>query len=182
MLTVSLLLVAILGFGGIFAMQIYNQIIQAEKDVNASFSNINIQLKKRYGLVAKLLESAKGSLANNKTTLESVIKARAIAITVLKKYENEEASIKQVLATSDQLEEKLAELIDLSETCIELKTDKTFNHVFDELMSMETKIVQVCKEFNKSVKEYNDTILQSPNNLVANLINRTQLEHIELEA
>lgn len=180
MLTMFLLLIAVIGFCGIFFMQVYNKIIRAETEANNSFAQIDVQLKRRYDLIPNLVETVKGYAAHEKNTLEAVIKARNTAVNVIKQYDNGQADVNQVLASNGALETMLSRLMLLTESYPELKADHQFNILSDELASTENRIAYARQAFNDSVMIYNQTIKQVPDNIIAKMMDRSEMTHLEV--
>ena len=158
----------------------YNKIIRAETEAHNAFSQIDVQLKRRYDLIPNLVETVKGYAAHEKNTLEAVIKARSAAASALSKYENGESNINQVLASNGALDGLLSKLMMLSEAYPDLKADTQFNALSDELSSTENRISYARQAFNDAVMIFNQTIQTIPANIVAGMMGRHTMTHLEV--
>lgn len=174
------LVLAIFMFATLGAISIYNRIIREEKEAFNAFSQIDVQLKRRFDLIPNLVETVKGYAAHESKTLEAVIKARNIASKVLTMYKSGDASVNQVLSSASGLEQTLSKLMMVSENYPELKADKQFSILMDELSSTENRIAYSRQAYNDSVMIFNQTIEQIPNVWVAQIMNRTAMSHLEV--
>jgi LemA protein len=167
------LIIAVLLFSLIF-MGMYNKLIRFRNLVKNSFSQIDVQLKRRYDLIPNLVETAKAYMAHEKNTLEAVIKARnqayAASSTLASNPANAD-SMKQFAGAENSLTGALSRLMVVAEQYPDLKANTTMNQLIEELTSTENKISFARQAFNDSVMEYNNAREQFPSSVIANFFN-----------
>ncbi len=152
---------------------IYNGIKRKEIAAEQSWSDIDVQLKRRYNLIPNLVETVKGYAAHERETLESVIKARQQAI--------DATGITQQAQAENMLTGALRQLFALSESYPDLKANQNFMQLQEELTSTENKIGFARQHFNRSAAQYNEAIALFPANLVAGMFNFKEMDYFELE-
>lgn len=153
---------------------VYNRLIGLRNLVKNSYSQIDIQLKRRYDLIPNLVETAKGYLKHEKETLEKVIMARNQAVTASTAVHNDPSSgaaMKKLVEAEGQLGSALSRLMVISEAYPELKGQAVMTQVMEELTSTENKISFARQAFNDAVMVFNTAREVFPNNLLANFFN-----------
>ena len=167
-ISIVVFFVAICGIIGI-----YNSLVQAKNAVKNAWAQIDTQLKRRYDLIPNLLESVKGYMEHEKTTLEMIIKARnsAMAITNDAKAKGEAES---------QLSSTLKNLFALSESYPDLKANQNFLSLQEELASTENKIAFARTAYNDAVMLYTNKKEQFPSNIFAVIFNFKNYEYFEV--
>lgn len=163
-------IIAVLVVIGIWAISINNSFIRLKNLVQNSFSQIDVQLKRRYDLIPNLVETAKGYLTHEKDTLEAVIKARNQAFGLnetLGKNLNNSEFVKNFNAAEGILSQNLGRLMVVAESYPELKANSTMNQLMEELSSTENKISFARQAYNDSVMSFNNAIQVFPNSLIA---------------
>lgn len=156
----------------VITVTIYNSLVTKRNEVKNSFSQIDVQLKRRYDLIPNLVETAKGYLKHEKETLENVIQARNQAFSSLKNASansSEGKNIQSLMAADGQLNQALGRLMMVMESYPDLKANTTINQVMEELSSTENKIAFARQAFNDSVMGYNNKREVFPNSLVASM-------------
>ena len=160
----------ILVFWGI---AIYNGIKRKQIGADQSWSDIDVQLKRRYNLIPNLVETVKGYASHERETLEGVTKARQQAIDV--------SGIRDQAQAENMLTGALRQLFALSESYPDLKANQNFIHLQEELTGTENKIGFARQHYNRSAAQYNEAIAVFPANTVANMFNFTTMDYFELE-
>lgn len=150
-----LVLVAIVG-GGIL---IYNSLVKLREQADAAWSDIDVQLKRRYDLVPNLVETVRGYAGHERETLERVIQARSRAM--------EASGPARRAAAEGLLSEALRTLFALSERYPELRAADNFRHLQATLSELEDHIQKSRRYYNAVVRDLNTRIGQVPSNLVA---------------
>jgi LemA protein len=154
---------------------IYNGLIRRKNRVKNAWSQIDVQLKRRYDLIPNLVETCKGYMKHEKETLESVIKARQQAINV-----PEGAVIDQAKA-ENFLSQTLRSLFMVAEQYPDLKANQNMLSLQEELTSTENKISYARQHYNDCVLVLNNKIEMFPSNIVAGMFNFKKAEFFELE-
>ncbi len=152
---------------------IYNSLVQKRIRCQEAWSQIDVQLKRRYDLIPNLVNTVKGYAAHEKETLEGVIAAR-----------NQAISAEGVQAQADaenMLTGALKQLFALSEAYPNLKANENFAQLQEELTSTENKIAFSRQHYNDSVAVYNTAREKFPNNQIAGAFNFHKRDFFEIE-
>ncbi|MDR0621773.1 MAG: LemA family protein [Deltaproteobacteria bacterium] len=165
-----LAILVILALLGGMAMAIYNRLVRSSNECKRSLAQIDVQLKRRYDLIPNLVESARGYLAHESSTLEEVTKARNSAAQLREAAAGQPQnaqSIESLFAADTALTGVLGRLMMVSESYPQLKADGTVADLMTELNNTETQISGTRAIYNNAVKDYNQTIELFPNILLA---------------
>jgi LemA protein len=154
------LIVVVLLFAGGSYVSAKNQMVQKSADVDAAFSNIDVDLQRRADLIPNLVASVKGYANVEETVLTNIANARAGLMTAQTPNEK--------LAANDRLSVALLPLTRLQETYPQLKSNDQFMRLEDELAGTENRIAVSRLRYNAAIKDYNVFIQQFPNSLFAN--------------
>jgi LemA protein len=177
-LEVVLILVFCLGLPililGVAAIAIYNGLVNRRVETENAWSQISVQLKRRYDLIPNLVETVKGYASHEKETLERVIAARNLAMGAHSRGEQIQAE--------NMLTGALKSLFALSEAYPNLKANENFKALQEELTSTENKIGFARQHYNDAVGNYNSAIQRFPANLLAGMFGFKQVEFFQLEA
>jgi LemA protein len=174
----SALVIALLVIGAIvviaimYGVGIYNQLVTLKNRFQNAFSQIEVQLKRRYDLIPNLVEVAKGYMAHERNTLEAVIAARNGAATAAQKAAGNPADGQaiQALASAEAgLSGALGRLFALAEAYPDLKANQNMLAVQEELTSTENKISFARQAYNDSVMEYNTRRESFPDSIFAGM-------------
>lgn len=154
-------------------MATYNGLVSAREKVRNLFSQIDIQLKRRYDLIPNLVETAKGYLKHERETLEAVIAARNQAQGALQALaaspENPEA-IQKLLTAEQGLGGMMTRFMAVSERYPELKGNSQMMTLSEELTSTENRVAFARQAYNDSVMSYNVQRQVFPTVLIANAL------------
>jgi LemA protein len=145
----------------IFFVSTYNGLVVARNKVRDQFSQIDVQLKKRFDLIPNLVETVKGYAKHEKGTFEDVVKARNTYLTANTVEEKGEAD-KQMTAA-------LNKLFALAESYPELKANENFLDLQAQLKEVEEKISYARQFYNDSVLAYNNKCEMVPSNIIAGM-------------
>jgi len=184
---VLLVFLAIVVFGILFFVGIYNKLIQLKNRFKNAFAQIDVQLKRRYDLIPNLVETAKGYMKHEREVLESVIKARNQASSAMEKAAadpgNPEA-MQGLIGAESALSGTLGRLFALVEAYPDLKANQNMMQLSEELTTTENKVSFARQAFNDAVMAYNTAREVFPNNIVANMFafKEAQLFEIKVEA
>lgn len=151
----------------------YNGLVKLRQYTRNAWSQIDVQLKRRYDLIPNLVETAKGYMKHEKETLESVIKARQTAI--------DAGSVAEQGRAENMLTGALRQLFAVSENYPELKANENMMQVQEELASTENRIGFARQHYNDSVSSYNIKVESFPSNTIAGMFNFKMAEYFEVE-
>lgn len=166
----ELLLLAIVALAFVTTVYIFNNLVRTRNLVKNAFSQIDVQLKRRYDLIPNLVEVAKGYMAHEKETLEKVIQARNQASGILKNLESNPANagqMGQLLQAEGQLGQALSRLMMVAESYPDLKANTSMAQLTEELTSTENKVSFARQAYNDAVMVYNNLREVFPNTLIA---------------
>ena len=158
----------------LFVIGQYNQLVTLRNRFKNAFSQIDVQLKRRYDLIPNLVATVKGYAAHESGTLEAVVQARNAALGA--------QGPAQQAAAEQQLSGALGRLIALGEAYPDLKANQNMLALQEELSSTENKVAFSRQAFNDTVMSFNNARENFPNNLIANFFNFKPAELLEIEA
>ena|SRR5687767_11432067 len=156
----------------IWAIMIYNGLVALRNRFKNAFSQIDVQLKRRYDLIPNLVETAKGYLKHERETLEAVIKARNQAVTaaaVASSKPGDPAAMQSLGQAEGALSGVLGRLFALAESYPDLKANQNMLALQEELSSTENKVAFARQGYNDSVMEYNTKRESFPDNIFAGM-------------
>jgi len=172
MLSLAIFLIAVVILPLVWGMATYNRLVALRNRFKNAFAQIDVQLKRRYDLIPNLVETAKGYMAHEASTLEAVIAARNGAVganIVAASDPGNAAAIGQLNQAEATLKSSLGRLFALSESYPDLKANTTLGQLMEELGSTENKIAFARQAFNDSVMSYNTKVEQFPANVLAGM-------------
>ena len=153
-----IIVIAVIALLGFWIASIYNQLVALKNRYENGFSQIEIQLKRRYDLIPNLVETAKGYLSHEKETLESVIQARNQAMNGLQSAADNPSdpnAIKELSSAEGILGNALGRLNIVMEAYPALKANQNMMQLTEELTSTENKVAFARQGYNDQVTEYN---------------------------
>jgi LemA protein len=165
-------LLAVIVVLALSAMGIYNSLVALRNRFKNAYAQIDVQLKRRYDLIPNLVETAKGYLKHEHTTLEDVIKARNIAYTASQAAAANPAdasAVKGLVSAEGGLAGALSRLMVVSEQYPDLKANQNMMQLTEELTSTENKIAFSRQAYNDSVMQYNTSRETFPNVVLAGM-------------
>ena len=172
-----------------WVVSIYNQLVALKNRYENGFSQIEIQLKRRYDLIPNLVETAKGYMSHERETLESVIQARNQAMNGLQSAADDPSNpqaIKDLSSAEGLLGGALGRLNVVMESYPDLKANQNMMQLTEELTSTENKVAFARQGYNDQVTEYNTYRQSFPPVVFANLfkhgIDAELLEFADSEA
>jgi len=157
----------------IAAIGIYNRLVTLRNRVDNAWSQIDVQLRRRYDLIPNLVETVKGYASHEKETLERVIAARNSAMSAQTVAEHSE--------TENMLTGALRQIFALAEAYPDLKANQNFMMLQEELSGTESKIAYARQFYNDSVMSYNTSQQTFPANLLAGMFGFTPRDYFEIE-
>ena len=151
----------------------YNGLVRLRNRIDNAWSQIDVQLKRRYDLIPNLVETVKGYAAHERQTLESVTQARANAINA--QGPQQQAEAENVLSGA------LKSLFAVAEAYPDLKANQNFLSLQEELTSTEDRVAYARQFYNDSVLSYNNKLQTFPRNVIAGMFNFEKREYFEGE-
>ena len=173
-LIVVLVVLIVLFFVLMFAVSVYNRLVALRNRYKNAYSQIDVQLKRRYDLIPNLVETAKGYIKHERETLEAVTKARNIAYTASQAAAanpGDATAVKSLISAESGLTGALSRLMVVSEQYPDLKANQNMMQLSEELTSTENKISFARQAYNDSVMTYNTQREVFPSNLIAGTFN-----------
>lgn len=161
---------------GLWLMGTYNRLVALRNQFKNAFSQIDVQLKRRYDLIPNLVETAKGYLKHERETLEAVIAARNQAFQASRQASANPAdsgAMNSLISAESGLSGALSRLMVVTESYPELKANQNMLSVMEELTSTENKIAFARQAYNDSVQTYNTTRESFPANTVSGMFGFT---------
>lgn len=167
------IVVIVLVVFAVYAVSVYNGLVVLKNRVNEAWSDIEVQMKRRYDLIPNLVETVKGYAAHESGTLEKVIQARNMAM-------GAQGSVKAAAESENILSGTLKSLFALSENYPDLKANANFIELQRELRDTEDKIQAARRFYNGNVLALNTKIELFPSNIVASLFHFEKRELFQL--
>jgi LemA protein len=154
-------IIGILIFIVLYLITAYNSLIGLRNLVKNSWSQIDVQLKRRHDLIPNLVETAKGYMGHERNTFESVTKARAEATAA--------RGVPQIAQAESRLSEAISRFMVIVENYPELKANQNFLAVQEELASTENRIAFARQAYNDAVLFLNNKIEMFPSSIIAGM-------------
>lgn len=169
--TTTMVIIAIIAILALWLIALYNRLVGMRNQVKNAWSQIDVQLQRRYDLIPNLIETVKGYMTYEKGTLEAVIQARNQASVALKNLKESggptEGSMKELLAAESTLKGTLGNFFALAENYPQLKASEPMQRLQEELSSTENKIAFSRQSYNDQVMTYNTAQQEFPAVLIA---------------
>ena len=158
---------------GLYVMGLYNTLVRMCNSVKEAWSDIEVQMKRRYDMIPNLVETVKGYAKHESGTLEKVIQARNMAMAP-------HETMAETSQSENMLSGTLKSLFALRERYPELKADKNFLELQRELRDTEDKLQAARRFYNGNVLALNTRIESFPSNAVAGIFHFEKEEFFEL--
>lgn len=168
-----IILVALLLLVGIFFISTYNGLVKLRQRVQNAWSQIDVQLRRRYDLIPNLVNTVKGYAAHEKETFEKITQARNMAISA--------GTVSEQSQAENMLTGALRSLFAVAEAYPELKANTNFQQLQSELSDTENKISFARQFYNDTVQKLNTKIELFPTNLIAGMLGFTHADYFNLE-
>lgn len=172
-MSVLLILIMIIAVIAIWAVAIYNKLVRLRNSIENAWSQIDVQLRRRYDLIPNLVETVKGYAAHERGVFDEVTKARAAMESAKTVAEQGEAQ--------NMITNALRSVFAVAEAYPELKANQNFMMLQQELSDTESKIAYARQFYNDAVMAFNTMIQSFPSNIVASMFGFTQKEYFPME-
>ena len=156
-----LIFLAILVFAGLVVVGIYNGLVQLRVRADNSWSDIDVQLKRRHDLIPNLVETVKGYATHERGTFENVARSRSAAMSATSAADRAQAE--------GQLTQALRGLLAVAEAYPELKANTQFQSLQQSLSELEEALQNSRRYYNAVVRDLNTKIQSFPSNIVAGM-------------
>ncbi|HEX2058185.1 MAG TPA: LemA family protein [Actinomycetota bacterium] len=173
MSVVTIVVLAVVALLLIFLIATYNRLVKLRNRVDAAWSQIDVQLKRRHDLIPNLVETVKGYAAHERETLEAVTAARTQAV--------QATGVEQQAQAENMLTGALRQLFALAEAYPDLKANQNFLALQEELTGTEGRIAFSRQFYNEQTLGYDNARETFPTNMVAGVFNFEQREYFEAE-
>lgn len=171
---VGIIVLAVIAIIVIALISMYNGLVRLKVQCDNAWSDIDVQLKRRYDLIPNLVETVKGYAAHEKGTLEGVVQARNQAMTA--EGPAAKAQAEGILTSA------LRQVFALAEAYPQLRAVESFNQLQATLNSIEDSIQNARRYYNAVVRDFNTKIGVFPSNIIAGMFNFKTREFFELSA
>ncbi|AXQ27955.1 LemA family protein [Solimonas sp. K1W22B-7] len=168
----------------VFFIAIYNGLVTSRNGYKNAFSQIDVQLQRRYDLIPNLVETAKGYLKHERETLEAVISARNQAVSGLKAAQanpGDPQAIQQLQGAEGMLAGAMTRFMALAEAYPDLKANQNMMQLTEELSSTENRVAFARQAYNDAVMSYNNKREVFPNSIVAGSFGFNPAQMLQLE-
>ena len=168
-----IVIVAILVVLALAVVAMYNRLVRLRNRTENSWSQVDVQLKRRYDLIPNLVESVKGYAAHEQTTFENVTKARTAA--------QQAQGIEEQAKAENMLTAAIGRLFAVAEAYPQLRATENFQQLQAQLADVEQNIVVARQVYNDTVLTYDNALETVPTNIVAGLFNFSPRAYFETE-
>ena len=179
----TIILVAVAGIIAVWMVGKYNAMVVEQENVETAWSQVENQYQRRMDLIPNLVNTVKGYAKHEESTYTGVMEARAKATQVT--VDAADLTEEQITAFSQaqgELSQALGRLMAVAEAYPELKADKQFLNLQEQLEGTENRITVARNTLNETARVYNTFIRQFPNNIVAGLFGFKKRPYFEAEA
>lgn len=157
----------------VFAIGTYNSLVTGKNRVDEAWSDIEVQLKRRYDLIPNLVETVKGYAKQESSVLENVTKARNMAMSA--------GNMQEKLKDENMLSGALKSLFAVSEAYPDLKSNQNFMQMQRDLTDTEDKLQASRRFYNGTVRDFNTKIQQFPGNIFASMFGFVKREFFDID-
>jgi LemA protein len=171
-LLIGILLIAAVALILLYIISARNRIIRLDNTIDNSWSQIDVQLKRRADLIPNLVETVKGYAAHEKTVLEDVTKARSALMGA--------GTPEDANAANNMLTQALGRLFAVAEAYPQLKANENFLQLQDELTHTENKVSFARQHYNDTVLSYNNAVTTFPGTIFAGSLGKSRKPMLEI--
>ena len=161
---ILIIIVVVIGF----VISVYNGLVKSKMKVDNAWSQIDVQLQRRFDLIPNFVETVKGYMTHERETLEKIAELRT-------SWANA-SSVNDKINIDNQISSALKTIMAVSENYPDLKANENFKQLSDELTNTENKISFSRQFYNDAVTMYNTKLRTFPSNIIAGMFNFTPSE------
>ncbi|OGX07078.1 MAG: hypothetical protein A2Z88_11355 [Omnitrophica WOR_2 bacterium GWA2_47_8] len=171
-MTLLLILLAVVVLIALWAIGVYNLLVSLNIRADNAWSDIDVQLKRRYDLIPNLVETVKGYAGHERQTLEAVVNARAKAMNA--------TGVSEKSGAENMLAGTLKSLFALAENYPQLRANENFLSLQKSLSEIEEAVQSARRYFNAVIRDFNTALQVFPNNMLAGMFNFKKRDFFEL--
>jgi LemA protein len=160
----------------LWAIVTFNRMVTLRNSTESAWSDIDVLLRKRYDLIPNLVATVKGYTKHESETLERVIQARNQAINI------KADDVQKQIEAENMLTQTLRSVYSLTESYPDLKADKQFNELMEQLQQIETEIERSRRYYNAVVRDYNNATQMFPGAIIAGMGGFVKKPYYEIES
>lgn len=179
---IAIVVIAVLA--ALWAISVYNRLVRQRNEVKNAWSQIDVQLQRRYDLIPNLVEAVKGYMTHERGTLEAVVQARNQASQARQQIQASggptEGSLRDLIGAEGALKGAMANVFALAENYPQLRASENMRQLQEELSSTENKVSFSRQAYNDMVLAYNTTQQEFPTVLVAGALGHHPAELFEI--
>jgi LemA protein len=168
-----ILLLVIIGGIALMAIGMYNSLVTLRNRCDNGWSQIDVQLRRRYDLIPNLVETVKGYAKHESTVFQNVTQARAAAVNA--------QGVKEQGQAENVLSGALKSLFAVAENYPELKANQNFLMLQEELAGTESKVAYARQFYNDTVMKYNMRTQMFPSSIIANMFGFKGRDYFQIE-
>lgn len=168
------IIIAVVAVLAVWVVAVFNSLVRLVNRTKEAWSDIDVQLKRRYDLIPNLVETVKGYAAHEKEAFEAVTNARAKALGAQTVAEKE--------AADNMVTSALKSIFAIAEAYPQLRAVESFTKLQDELSDTENKIQAARRFYNGNVRDLNTKLEMFPYNIIGNLFRFQKRDFFEAEA
>ena len=173
-MSATVIVIIVLVVLGLFVVWIYNSLVRAKVRVDEAWSDISVQLKRRYDLIPNLVNTVKGYASHEKTVFENVTEARANALSA--------QTVPEAAKADNQFQAALKSLFAVAEAYPQLRASENFQQLSSEITDTEDKIQAARRFYNGAARDLNTKIQVFPTNIFAGMLGFKQRDFFEVDA
>lgn len=172
-MSTGLIVIIVAGLLAIYAIALYNRMRTTANQADNAWSQVDVELKRRYDLVPNLVETVKGYAAHEKETFDAVTRARSLGI--------EAKSVPEQAAAEGMLTQALRQIFAVAEAYPQLRASENFTSLQQELSKVESRIAFARQYYNDVVLRFNNLIQVFPNVLLAGMFGFSKRDYFEVD-
>jgi len=169
----GIIILVIIAVVAIWIVAVYNGLVRLKNRVDEAWSDIGVQLKRRYDLIPNLINTVKGYASHERELFEKVTEARTAAMGAQTPHDKEQAE--------NMLSGTLKSLFAVAENYPDLKANQNFLELQRELTDTEDKIQASRRFYNGNVRDFNTKIEVFPNNIIAGMLKFVKREFFQID-
>jgi LemA protein len=171
--TIGWVVIGVIGLIVLWAIVTYNRMIILRNRIDNAWSQIDVQLRRRYDLIPNLVEVVKGYAAHERQTFEEVTRARQAGI--------DASTVKDQAAAENMITQALRRLFAVAEAYPQLRATENFQMLQEELSGTESKIAYARQFYNDTVMMFNNLIQSFPSSVIAGMGGFRARDYFEIE-